>query len=163
MRLGTELQVNLKHLEFNFSKVKDQAPGTETIFMVKADAYGHGITQITNFSFNELGIERFGCASLGEAIHIRETTPNVLCDLWVFSDLNLELENGREAYSELGIVPVIHSLENLKIFLTHSEFKHVPLVLKFDTGMHRLGISEDQIDEALKLLKNQAALNLNMQ
>lgn len=153
MRLSSELSVNLSHLAYNFEKVNAKAAGAETIFMVKADAYGHGIAQISDFSFNELKIKRFGCASIGEAIFIRETNPQLLCELWVFSDLALELEVGREAYLELGIIPVIHSMSDLKLFLKNTEFRKTPLVLKFDTGMHRLGISHSDVDEVLLLLK----------
>lgn len=153
MRIGTELSVNFSHLAHNFEIVKKKSPNTETIFMVKADAYGHGIAEVTDFSFNELGIKNFGCASLGEAIYLRKSLPEALCDLWVFSDTNLNNKEARSAYLELGITPVIHQISDLKSVLEDPEFKHLPIVLKFDTGMHRLGISEDDVSEVIELLK----------
>lgn len=160
MRVGSELTINLGHLAHNFELIQKMTPGLETIFMVKANAYGHGILEIVSFAFNELGIKRFGCASLGEAVYIRKNLPQINCDLWVFSDTNLGDAPSRENYLELGITPVIHDLHDLEIFLNDKNFKYMPLVLKFDTGMHRLGISESDVSSVVGLLKKHDRLNL---
>lgn len=160
MRIGSELTINLGHLAYNFELIQKMTPSLETIFMVKANAYGHGILEIVSFAFHELGIKRFGCASLGEAIYVRQNLPNLNCELWVFSDTNLENAESRELYTELGITPVIHQLRDLKFVLSDKSFKYMPLVFKFDTGMHRLGITEDEVTEVINLLQASDRMSL---
>jgi alanine racemase len=153
MRYSTELRINLKNLSYNYDLLKKVAPGNKTIFMVKANAYGHGIFEIVNYSYTELGITRFGCASLGEAISIRKKYPQMKCELWVFSETNLELDECREYYLDYNIVPVIHDLDDFKLIVSDSEFLNMPLVLKLDTGMHRIGINASDITSILETLK----------
>ena len=75
MRFKTELNVNLTLLESNFQKLGSILKGNETIFMVKANGYGHGAVEITEFAHRELGIKEFGLASLGEAVQLRSELP----------------------------------------------------------------------------------------
>ncbi len=153
MRVSSEFQVNLAHLDYNFLELKKLAPSNEVIFMVKGNGYGHGILEISSFAVNELGIKRLGCASLGEALYIRRNLPKLTCELWVFSDLNLEDRIAIQAYTELGIYPVISHFKDLIFFLNQKKFSNIPLILKIDTGMHRLGIAEGDLESLSDILK----------
>lgn len=154
MRFSTELQVKLGNLSYNYDELKKITNGNETIFMVKADAYGHGVLEIVTYAYLELGIKRFGCASLGEAKFIREQLPNLFCELWVFSDTEIGVEQFKETYLDLNIIPVIHAFKDLEYFVRDKELSHLPLVIKLDTGMHRLGINQTDIAKMITLLKN---------
>lgn len=160
MRFGTSFNVNLPLLKENFLKLKELAPKCETIFMVKADAYGHGLIEITRYAFEECGIKRFGVATLKEAIFLRKNLPFLEFELWVFSDLNLELEEVKELYLDFNIVPVLSSLRQLELVVEDKEFDSMPLVLKFDTGMNRLGIQESEVDDCIQLLKSKQKKSL---
>ncbi len=160
MRYSSELEVHLNLLAKNFESLRDLAPSNEIIFMVKANAYGHGINELTFFANKELSVSRFGCASLAEAINIRKNNPELDCELWVFSDLNFYQEKYLQLYSDYNIVPVIASLSQLKIFLSSSLVNFIPLVLKIDTGMNRLGIGCDNIEQMLNLLKSHNIKNI---
>lgn len=153
MRLNTELRVNLSNLEYNVDHLREIAPSKEIIFMVKANAYGHGLLEITKFAFEELGIKRFGCASLGEAMKIREAFPKMTCEIFVFSDTNLEIAEFHEYYLDHNILPVLHSIETIQFVLENSEFRYLPLIIKFDTGMHRLGLDPSEVEDLISLLK----------
>jgi len=143
----------LGHLAFNFDLLKKRTPHNQTIFMVKANAYGHGILEVVQFAFEELGITEFGCASLGEAMAIRKNLPKINCHLYVFSDAEIQDKDYREQYVDYNIYPVIHCLEDLQVVLTDPDLKWLPLVLKFDTGMNRLGIAVDQIEAVIELVR----------
>ncbi len=153
MRLGSKLTVDLGQLATNVNLLKELA-SNEIIFMVKADAYGHGLLEVTHFAYHELGIKRFGCACLGEAMAIRKAYPQMEAELWVFSDSNLEQEEAKEYYLDYNIAPVIHALSDLKIVLNDKDYQYLPLILKFDTGMHRLGLCQGDLDEIIMLLKS---------
>lgn len=153
MRFNTELTVHLGRLSENFQELKKIAPNNEIIFMVKANAYGHGILEIVFHAFYVLKVNRFGCASLGEAMEIRKAFPKMNCEIWVFSDSNLNASMAKELYLDYNIVPVIHNKEDLEIILEDKDYKNLPLVLKFDTGMNRVGFNPDDVSWIVKRLK----------
>ena len=152
MRYHTELTVKLDNLAYNYNLLKKITPNNEVIFMVKANAYGHGLMEIVSYAANELGVKRFGCASLGEAVAIRKTLPHLKCELWVFSDSNLEVDSFNELYLDYNIIPVIHNFADLERVLSNQDFKYMPLVVKIDTGMKRLGIKDDDGEKLVCLL-----------
>ena len=160
MRYSSELSINLRNLEENFRLLNDLASNNQTIFMIKANAYGHGIEEIARFSATELGVKSFGVASVGEAMILRKNHPDLKCELLVFSDNEIMDSKYKECYLDYNIIPVIHSTGQLKMILQDKDFGHLPLVLKFDTGMHRLGISEAEIDEVIELLKKNSRTHL---
>ena len=68
MRSCSRLVVDFSLLESNYNALVQMCPHNDVIFMVKANAYGHGLEPIVHFAHDELGIREFGCASLEEAI-----------------------------------------------------------------------------------------------
>ena len=139
MRSSSRLVVDLSLLESNYGALVEMCPGNDIIFMVKANAYGHGLCPITHFAHEELGIREFGCASLKEAIELR-THLRGNFDIIVFSETCLAREDCGELYGHYRLIPLISSLDGLDLFLGNRDFRHVPLYLKFNIGMNRLGI-----------------------
>lgn len=121
--------------------------------MVKADAYGHGLLPIVEFSYNQMNIKSFGLASLGEALCIRRAFPQMEADLYVFSDLDFNNGNLSSDYINNRILPVISNTQQLESILNDRSLLHMPLVLKFNTGMNRLGLS--CVDKDLEILVHQ--------
>jgi len=153
MRYGSRLIVQLDLLEYNYREIKKQFPDQQVLFMVKADAYGHGLVPIARFAHLELGIKEFGTASLGEALKLREELPKEAFDIYVFSDIQVDLELHRDVYLNRRIIPVLTNFNDLEIILSSSDFKHFPLCLKFNTGMNRLGFFYDKVQDVIDLLK----------
>lgn len=153
MRFRSRLFVDLARLESNFKHLKELCPNNEALFMVKADGYGHGAVPLVRFCYNELGVKEFGCATLGEALQLRNEIPDGEFEVYVFSDIQIYLAECAEQYLNRRILPVISNLEDLNFFLGCADFKHFPLVLKFNTGMNRLGLDLDQVEEVIKKIK----------
>ncbi|MGZ3789592.1 MAG: alanine racemase [Bacteriovorax sp.] len=151
MKFRSRLVVNLSHLAHNYSLIKKMAPNTNVIFMVKADGYGHGMIPIVRYSVTELGIKEFGCATIGEALKLREELNDLEFDIYVFSDIQLELQENADIYLKRRIIPVISNVSELDYILHTSEFKNFPICLKFNTGMNRLGL--DPLDAPLIVTK----------
>ena len=59
----SQLTVNLSLLASNIAELKKLQPNKEILFMVKADAYGHGLLPIVKYSYEESGVRSFGVAS----------------------------------------------------------------------------------------------------
>ncbi len=153
MRFRSRHYIDLNLLEDNFKQLKKIAPKNEVIFMVKADAYGHGAIPIVRYVCSELGVKEFGCATLGEAIKLREELYDLEFEIYVFSDVQLALKECAEIYLNRRIIPVISNEDDFNFIISHPEFKRFPICLKFNTGMNRLGIDFEQVtDIADKLI-----------
>ena len=156
LRHKGHLLVNLSYLQFNLEQLQKLTKKTEILFMVKANAYGHGLLKIVDYSFRELQIKSFGVASLGEALNLRRSSENYEYEIYIFSDLSIK--NHLKTYLNFKLLPVITQVEDLLIILNHKKCRYLPLVLHFDTGMNRLGLpihkSESIIEELKKRRRN---------
>ena len=119
MRFNSSLNVDLNILGSNVDKLKKLAIGKDIVFMVKSNAYGHGLVPTVSFAVKELGLKEFGCASLAEACELRDSLKDDEFDIYVFSDLNLDLKNCAEYYVQRRILPVISQMEDLELSLIH--------------------------------------------
>ncbi len=153
MKFRSRLVVNLDNLSFNYSQIKKMAPQSKVLFMVKADGYGHGMISIVRYSVCELGIKDFGCATIGEALVLREELNDLEFDIYVFSDIQLELLENAEIYLKRRIIPVISNVSELDYILHTDGFQHFPICLKFNTGMNRLGLDPSDASLIINKLK----------
>lgn len=60
--------IDLGALKFNLKKIKQQAPHSKIMAVVKANGYGHGLTHIAR---NAEGADAFGVARIEEALQLR--------------------------------------------------------------------------------------------
>jgi alanine racemase len=160
MKFRSQLVVNLSDLAFNFKEIKKLAPKSETIFMVKADGYGHGMIPIVRYAVTELGIKEFGCATINEAVKLREELGELEFEIYVFSDVQLELLGNAEIYLLRRIIPVISNISELDFILHIPEFKNLPVCLKFNTGMNRLGLAPQDASLIIHKLKQHGRTSL---
>ena len=72
----------------NYRLLKDICPQNQTLFIIKANAYGHGMKGIATFAYKELGINEFGLATLKEGLALREYLKGEF-ETYIFSDLQL--------------------------------------------------------------------------
>lgn len=120
--------------------------GKEIIPVVKANAYGHGMVPIAKALVGRGSCHTLSVATLEEAIELRKKIPYAIRILVLSGFMPHQLD----AFIKYRLTPVIHSLNHLKSL---QSVKNLPeLHLKVDTGMHRLGILPDEIDEASRVL-----------
>ena len=150
MRSSSYLEICLNHLEDNLELIRKKSGDKKILLMIKADAYGHGMLETVQKAF-ECGVRDFGCATLREAIYLRKSLSDLEFDIYVFSELDL-YEEQRESYLFDRITPVISSLHDLTYFLEQADWKNIPLCLKFNTGMNRLGLDKQDTNQVIELL-----------
>gem|GEM_PF-880555 len=121
--------VDLNTLRQNLKYLRSRA-GVKLLFMVKADAYGHGMVEVAKASENE--VDFFGVATVEEGIKLREAGIEKPLLVTIFSDseaelaiLNnlsvavysakqlLSLENACAKLNEQNIVPLEKTFEKL--------------------------------------------------
>ena len=146
------LKIDLRKLKDNVSKLKNVSK-SKIIAMIKANAYGHGIQEVYQYLKKECDVSDFGLASIEEAIHLRRLTKDYETNLIVFSDLAFSEENSFSHFIDEKIIPVISSWSDLDHYLSNNTNTSLPLFLKINTGMNRLGISFDDPKELVFELK----------
>ena len=145
MARGTNAVIDLGALQHNFQVIKSRVGGSKILAIVKADAYGHGIERVAAALTDSDG---FGVAIIEEAVRLRDagiTQPIVLLE-GVTSSGDLA-----EA-AEQGLDVVVHSREQLAFVEQVALGKPIRIWLKFDTGMHRLGIDGADLQKIYRQL-----------
>ena len=150
MNSTRRLVVHLDRLEKNFKKLKQICPHPKILFMVKANAYGHGILPLSHFVIHHLGIEELGCASLEEAKLIRREISRKKVDLYIFSDFQKGLREDHSFENDPHLIPVLSDWSDLEFIL--KEASSIPLCLKFNTGMNRLGFEFEEVEKVIARL-----------
>ena len=153
----TWAEINLEALRFNLNSITSHLPaGVKMMAVVKADAYGHGVEQITR-CLQAAGTEDFGVAIAEEGVRLREE--GVKGNILVFGGCYPGQEDLFFTYS---LVPAVYELSSLKALSDLSEIKGIqfPYHLKIDTGMGRLGIGPDDIGLFLEKAKSYKRMKL---
>lgn len=146
----TWTEINLDNLAFNFRSVK-RFVGAHLGYLavVKADGYGHGAVRCAR-KLEQAGIDWFGVALPEEGLELRENsiTKPILClgSFWAGQE-NLLLEN--------DLTPVIYRLDIAEKFnrAAKDKKKIADVHIKIDTGMGRIGVRFDEVQEFAESLK----------
>ena len=145
MSRGTKAIIDINNLKHNFKVLNDLAPA-KLVLVVKADAYGHGLKQIVSALDH---VDCFGVATIDEALTVRQ----------VRADVRILLLEGFLNNDELYIAfnnkfdCVIHQKQQLDMLEVISTSKKMNIWLKYDSGMNRLGFSDNEYIEALSRLE----------
>jgi alanine racemase len=118
------------------------AAGTRAVAVVKANGYGHGAIAVARAL--AAVADAFAVACIEEALELRESgidRPILLLE-GVFEPDELLLVDSA------GLTPVIHSHQQLNWLLQARPARPMPIWLKMDSGMHRVGLAPEQFAAA---------------
>lgn len=143
--MKTWLEINKKNLIDNLKTIKNLSKDKKIIAVVKANAYGLGVLDISKILL-ENGINFFGVANLEEAIELRRN--GIECDILI---LGVLFEDEIDEAHKNNFHITITSREQLEII---KRKKIKPLVhIKIDTGMTRLGFDLDEVESIIEFCK----------
>jgi alanine racemase len=144
-------EIDLGALRHNLREVRRHiGPKTGVLAIVKADAYGHGMVRVAK-ALEKDGVRFFGVANIAEAMELRKACPRA--DILV---LGCPHPKQVPLYLQHRIIPTVSCWEDARIF-DHIAKKRIPVHVKVDTGMGRLGIWHEEaweLFEKLRGLKN---------
>jgi len=154
----TVLEINLNAILHNINYHKSLLnPTTKMMAMVKANSYGLGSYEISEF-LQHHHIDYLGVAFVDEGVELRKkgiTVPIIV--------MNPE-QHSYETVVEYNLEPEIYSFRVLELFyeaVQKSGYdKKYPIHIKLETGMHRLGFKDFELDELSETL---AQKNLKVQ
>jgi alanine racemase len=139
----TTLTINLSAITSNYKLLSEKV---KVAAVVKADAYGLGMAKVAPALF-EAGAREFFVANLDEALSLRKILPK--CSIGVFHGL----QKGEEReFSANNLTPVLNDIYQIKLWRQHAD--KLSCIVHFDTGMNRLGLSQNDVNTAVDLLKN---------
>ncbi|MFZ5602017.1 MAG: alanine racemase [Pseudomonadota bacterium] len=152
MSRGTRAVIDLRALQHNFRLVRERAPGSQVLAVVKADGYGHGAVAVAQ-ALREA--DAFGVATFGEALVLQRAgiTQPILLMEGVMSAEELQLA----AQHRFQIV--VHQFWQLALLQRVAVSQPLVVWLKVDTGMHRLGIPLTACTQVWDQLRACASVN----
>lgn len=151
MSRPTRAFIDQSALAHNLTIVRQYAPHSRIMAVIKADAYGHGLLNTANALKDADG---FALLELDAAISLREAgyqQPILLLEGF-FSIEELAL------FEQYQLSAVIHHSEQVSMLLD-SKHHELNLFLKINTGMNRLGVAPEQLSKTINKLKENQYLN----
>lgn len=143
--------VDTAALRHNLSRVREIAPNSRALAVLKANAYGHGMKAAASAL---AGADGFAVARLGEAIALRAAADSHRI---VLLEGVQGAEELREA-AEHGFELVVHEPGQLALLEAWRGPHLFRIWLKIDTGMGRLGFRPGELAAALERLSDCKAI-----
>jgi alanine racemase len=154
---GTVMEVNLTALIYNLNLFRSMLkPETGIMIMVKAFSYGSGSWEIANVLQYEK-VDWLCVAFADEGIALRQS--GISLPILV---MNPEITSF-ELMIEHNLEPELYNFRSLLSFediLKRQNVVSYPVHIKLDTGMHRLGFSNDEIEKLIRFLKKHEHLEV---
>lgn len=153
----TTLEVDLDAMTHNLNYFRRYlGPKTRLVAMVKAASYGAGDFEVAQLLQHQ-GVDYLAVAFADEGILLRDrgiTMPIVV--------LNAD-EGSFEQMIRHRLEPEIYNLRSLDYFeqaLRRASESRYPIHLKIDSGMHRLGFLEEEIEPLIEHLHGSSAVRV---
>ncbi len=148
----TVMEVDLNALAHNFKFFKSLIkPGTKTIGMVKASGYGAGSYEIAK-TLQDCGCDYLAVAVHDEGVELRKASITMPVIVLNPNGVNYK------AMFQYRLEPELYSLEMAQDLIKEGKrygVQEFPVHIKIDSGMHRLGFTQEQLPELITLLKGQ--------
>ena len=153
----TQLEIDLSALTHNYNYIKSKLKtGTKVLGVIKAFAYGSDSVEIAKH-LEKLDVDYFAVAYTQEGVALRDA--GVKKPILVLHSQSVNFKTIIERCLE----PSIYSDYVLKEFIKTAESlsqNNYPVHLKFNTGLNRLGFSEDEIGDVVSKLENTSAIEV---
>ncbi len=152
----TVARIELDALTHNFLQAIRRAEGRKILAVVKAQAYGHGAVRVSKH-FLELGADMLGVALVEEGRGLREA--GIDAPILVMGAV---VPEQAEAIVALKLIPAVFSLTTARA-LSGAARKlrmKVPVHVKIDTGMGRIGIAPEAAPDFVSGLRSLEGITL---
>lgn len=151
--VAAHIELDLSALQHNVCRVREYAPKSQPMAVIKANGYGHGLVRMASHLKGE--VDAFAVARLDEAIRLRDA--NIQGRILVLQGFSQADEVSVLQSYQLEVV--IHSEEQVAILESLDNQESLRVWLKIDTGMNRLGIQASQFESILLRLQTCKAVH----
>lgn len=143
-----KVQVDITQLQKNIRCIKERT-SSRILFAVKGDGYGHGMIEVSEAA-QEVGVDYLGVSSLHEMQRLKEANlklpifvlgPSRLTDIRELVDPSVRITVTKkelaEALNQVG----------------QEKGMTIPVHIKVDTGLGRIGFSPEEVPQVLPLIR----------
>lgn len=130
--------IHLDALRGNLRRVRELAQGAKVMAVVKADGYGHGLERVARALADA---DAFGVASIADGRRLRASGAAQRIVVLSGPDEAGDLAEMRR----LRLEAVIHHDAQLEMLAAETGTRPLPVWLKIDSGMHRLGFAPERV------------------
>ncbi len=151
-------EVDLRQIRQNLANMQAECD-RRLIPVVKGNAWGQGTVPIVSMLFNRAGYDITAVAQVTEAVEIREAG---------FNTQTIMLLSGVPFHAipyvvKYNLLMPVFNKETVRIL--SSEVKKAgldkfPIQIKIDTGLHRVGVQPDKLEELLEAVKEAGNLDV---
>ncbi|HMO98770.1 MAG TPA: alanine racemase [Kiritimatiellia bacterium] len=134
---NTWVEIDLNRLTGNIARIRSALkPETKLVFVVKANAYGHGLREIARHAATQ-GVTWFAVAYLDEAKIVRDVAPNANIVI-----LGAVAPGDVEDLFTFRLIPIIVDIPHAESLSSAARQRGITLDchVKVDTGMGRFGV-----------------------
>ncbi len=144
---GTVMEIDLGAMVHNLNYVKSKLnSGTKLMAMVKAFAYGSGSIEVASL-LQYHRVDYLGVAYADEGVDLRKN--QITLPIMVMNPS----EDSFETLLTHNLQPEIYNLNILSAYINFLNGRSSKIHLKLDTGMHRLGFEEGELETVIEILK----------
>ena len=153
----TVLSINLSAVTHNLNVYRSKLKkGVKTMAMVKAFSYGSGSYEIAH-RLQYAGVDYLAVAYTDEGIELRKA--GITIPIMVMSPDTMSFDR----MIAWNLEPELFNVRSLNAFNTLAaslDLQQYPVHIKLDSGMHRLGFEQGQMDSLISTLKDNPHLNV---
>jgi alanine racemase len=149
-------EIDLAAIRHNVETLRGVARGAEVMGVVKGYAYGHG-NPASARAMLQAGAGRLGVARVAEAIHLRES--GIEAPIHVFTEPPAEAAG---TMIDLNLIATIYT-QSFARALSDSATSQGEIAtahVKLDTGMHRVGLPLDDVEDAVREFRSLPGLDI---
>ena len=147
MSRATSATIHIDALRQNLLRIRQLAPCSKVMAVVKADGYGHGLERVAQALE---GADAFGVASIADGERLRAAGLSKRIVLLSGFDEPGDLALIRR----LNLDSVVHHPDQVRMLRVDGDPRPVRVWLKFDTGMHRLGFAPSDAERIYRELRS---------
>jgi alanine racemase len=134
--------VSLEAIASNYRLANRLAPASKSIAVIKANAYGHGMVKVAQHLQDM--VPAFAVAFIDEAVQLRDA--GISKPILVLQGVHRAADLAEVVARDLWLM--LNQQQQLEWLLAARLEGPVKTWLKIDTGMHRLGLSPEKLDQA---------------
>lgn len=153
----TVLDIDLDAIVHNFKFYRSKLdPKTKMVCMVKADGYGTGASEVAK-TLQYHKCDYLAVAVAEEGVFLRKQGIKIPIIV-----LNSEV-GGFEELATYSLEPEVYNFRILDAFIKEAKLQGItnyPIHIKIDTGMHRLGFTEEDIPALMSRVQNQTGIRI---
>ena len=147
MYRNSYVEIDLDKIKYN-AEFFIQKTHKKIIGVVKANGYG-SVDYMEISALKKAGVDFFAVSSLDEALNLRKH--NINDEILILGYVG---ENGLDIVRNNGFGIVTIDLDYVK----RNDLKDIKVHIKIDTGMNRIGIEPNQVNETIEVLKEKNSL-----